>query len=51
MENFTYTIEPPSETPETERQFFFMEKAKEKRKQMELELGRPLTFYVTTFGC
>lgn len=51
MENFTYTIEPPSDVPETERQYFFMEKAEEKRKLLEEELGRPLTFFVTTFGC
>ena len=36
---------------ETERQYEFMEKAKEYVKKQSEELGRPLTYCVTTFGC
>ena len=39
--------------PDTEpqRQYYFIEKAKEYITAKELELGRQLTFCVTTFGC
>ena len=36
---------------ETKRQYEFMEKAKEYVKKQSEELGRPLTYCVTTFGC
>ena len=36
---------------ETKRQYEFMEKAKGYVKQQSEELGRPLTYCVTTFGC
>ncbi len=36
---------------ETKRQYEFMEKAKSYVKQQSEELGRPLTYCVTTFGC
>lgn len=42
-----------NEIPETEpqRQFYFMNLAKELLQKKEEELGRKLTFHVTTFGC
>ena len=42
-----------NQIPETEpqRQFYFMNLAKELLKKKEEELGRKLTFHVTTFGC
>ena len=51
MEQFTYIQEPPASMTESERQYFFMEQAKEKRLKKEKEVGHPLTFCVTTFGC
>ena len=36
---------------ETKRQYEFMEKAKGYVKKQSEELGRPLTYYVTTVGC
>lgn len=36
---------------EPERQYFFMGKVKEITDRKVQELGRPLTFHVTTFGC
>ena len=36
---------------ETKRQYEFMAKAKEYVKKQSEELGRPLTYCVTTFGC
>ena len=39
---------PPSAEPE--RQYYYMEKAKQ-HLAMSAEAGRPLTFCVTTFGC
>lgn len=51
MEKFTYIQEPPVGISETERQYFFMELAKKKLKEKEAEIGHPLTFCVTTFGC
>ena len=38
-------------TGETERQYFYIEKAKKYVEAASKELGRPLTFCVTTFGC
>ena len=43
--------EPDMNLTESERQYFFMEQAKAKLKRMEEEVGHPLTFCVTTFGC
>lgn len=40
---------PPSAEPE--RQYYYMEKAKQHLARMSAEAGRPLTFCVTTFGC
>ena len=42
-----------NQIPETEpqRQFYFMNLAKELLAKKEEELGRKLTFHVTTFGC
>ncbi|NCB91453.1 MAG: tRNA (N6-isopentenyl adenosine(37)-C2)-methylthiotransferase MiaB [Clostridia bacterium] len=51
MEEFTYMQEPPSQMPESKRQYFFMEQAKDKLAEKEKELGRKLTFCVVTFGC
>ena len=41
---------PPAEK-EPERQYYFMAKVREKVREKEQELGRPLTCCVTTFGC
>ncbi len=38
-------------TTEPERQNRFMELDREIIREKELELGRKLTFHVTTFGC
>ncbi len=38
-------------TKEPERQFYYIERAKEYVKKAAEEAGRPLTFCVTTFGC
>lgn len=49
----TDTMRNHSETPTTEpeRQFYYMEVAKEYVAQKAKEKGRPLTFCVNTFGC
>ena len=41
------------EIPEddTRRQYYYIEKAKEYVRKESEEIGRPLTFCVTTFGC
>ena len=36
---------------EPERQYYFIEKAKEYVRKEAEEAGRPMTFCVTTFGC
>ena len=36
---------------EPERQYFFMDKVKKIVENKVRDLGRPLTFHVTTFGC
>ena len=36
---------------EPERQFYYINKAKEKVQVISKEIGRPLSFCVTTFGC
>lgn len=36
---------------ETQRQFEYIQKAREKVQELSKELGRPLTFCVQTFGC
>ena len=36
---------------ESERQYYYIEKAREYVKQLSEEAGRALTFCVTTFGC
>ena len=43
----------PDEIPDTEplRQYYFMKKARIYVRQLEEQLGRPLTFFVKTFGC
>ena len=43
------TKEPPAD--DTARQYYFIEKAKAYVQRESEELGRPLTFCVTTFGC
>ncbi|MGL5260112.1 MAG: tRNA (N6-isopentenyl adenosine(37)-C2)-methylthiotransferase MiaB [Lachnospiraceae bacterium] len=44
-----YDIEAPTKEPE--RQYFFMEKAKEFVEKESKKIGRDLTAAVTTFGC
>ncbi len=51
IKNLNVIQEPDSNLTESERQYFFMEQAKAKLKCMEEEVGHPLTFCVTTFGC
>ncbi|MBS6195279.1 MAG: tRNA (N6-isopentenyl adenosine(37)-C2)-methylthiotransferase MiaB [Clostridiales bacterium] len=57
MSQFTYSngqspiLEPPAGISESERQYFFMEQAKQFVAKKAEDLGRPLTFCVTTFGC
>ncbi len=51
MNDLKYTQEPALGLSESERQYFFMEQAKLKLKAKEEEVGHPLTFCVTTFGC
>ena len=36
---------------EPERQYYFMDIAKEYLRQLSEEKGSPLTFHVSTFGC
>ena len=47
--NIDITKEPPAD--DTARQYYFIEKAKAYVQRESEELGRPLTFCVTTFGC
>ncbi len=49
MKIFDSTVEAPITEPE--RQYYFIEKAKTYITKKTEELGRPLTFCVTTFGC
>lgn len=49
MEAQDLTKEPPTEEPE--RQYYFMKKCREIVKKKSEELGRPLTCYLTSFGC
>lgn len=42
-------VQAPTEEPE--RQYFFLERAKEKVAALSEKLGRTPTFHVTTFGC
>ena len=44
-------IEAEAPAAEPERQYYFMAKARRYVKEKEAELGRKLTFCVTTFGC
>ncbi|EDS08272.1 hypothetical protein CLOSCI_00583 [[Clostridium] scindens ATCC 35704] len=39
----------PCEEPK--RQYYYIEKARTYIQKKSLEIGRPLTFCVTTFGC
>ena len=41
----------PAPHQEPERQYYFIEKAKEYVRKEAEEAGRPMTFCVTTFGC
>ena len=43
------TKQPPVEEPQ--RQYYFMAKARHYVQEKSRELGRDLTFCVTTFGC
>ena len=49
IENMDLTKEAPASEPE--RQYYYIKKARTYVKQIVAELGRPLTFCVTTFGC
>ena len=49
LEQIDINKEPP--TNDTERQYYFIENAKAYVQRESEELGRPLTFCVTTFGC
>lgn len=43
------TKKPPTEEPQ--RQYYYIEKAKEYAAKESIRLGRKPTFHVTTFGC
>ncbi len=49
LNNIDLSLAPPAEEPA--RQYYFMAKCRKLLQQQEEELGRPLTFHVTTFGC
>ncbi len=49
--NTEIDIEGTIPTQEPERQYYYMKKAKKKVAELTEQLGRPLTFCVTTFGC
>ena len=49
IENMDITGEAPVNEPE--RQYYFIKKARDYVKSTSEEIGRPLTFCVTTFGC
>lgn len=44
-------LSDPAPHKEPERQYYFIEKAKEYVRKEAEEAGRPMTFCVTTFGC
>lgn len=44
-------LSDPAPVQEPERQYYYIEKAKEYVKKESEEAGRPMTFCVTTFGC
>ena len=52
-QGFTISVDITKNEPTTEpqRQYFFIEKTKELIQQQEKDLGRPLTFCVSNFGC
>lgn len=52
LNNVNYDIDITKEPPadDTARQYYFIEKAKAYVQRESEELGRPLTFCVTTFG-
>lgn len=47
------TIDITKEAPvqEPDRQYYYMAKARSYVAQKSQEIGHPLTFHVTTFGC
>ena len=49
IEKINHTGEVPVMEPQ--RQFYFMDLAKQYVTQISKKKGRPLTFHVTTFGC
>ncbi len=49
LEKIDLNEAPPAEEPM--RQYYFMKKAQMLVKKKSEELGRPLTYHVTTFGC
>ena len=44
-------LSDPAPVQEPERQYYFIEKAKEYVRRESEEAGRPLTFATVTFGC
>jgi len=49
IENMDMTLEAPVNEPE--RQYYYIKKARTYVEKVVSEIGRPLTFCVTTFGC
>ena len=49
IENMDITLEAPASEPE--RQYYYIKKARTYVEKIVREIGRPLTFCVTTFGC
>lgn len=51
MENQKNAMTTEIPVMEPQRQFYYMDIAKEYVKKLSEKKGRPLTFCVTTFGC
>ena len=49
LANVDITVPAPETEPQ--RQYYFMDIAKEYLRQLSEEKGNPLTFHVSTFGC
>ncbi len=49
IEKQDLTLPPPEYEPE--RQYYFIKKCREIVKKKSVELGRPLTYSLTSFGC
>lgn len=48
-DNFSQSLQAPEAEPE--RQYYFMDRARQLLREKIRQAGRPLTFCVVTFGC